>query len=387
MELTLSTNEPNPVLSNLAAEGIVPPNDFAGCPDRVAEIAGVSLEIPALQDAKEQISAQGFYDIERLEDAVVSVILGNLILAGPPGTGKTKLSKLLAEAFNVNLRTETANPEWSVYDVIGSQVLNAQGGTQPKHGIVTSSIIDCASTTVRQLDKGQGPQGEWLLIDEINRAEIDRAFGPLFTALSGEDEGSYSLDYIDGSPRITIPKRFRIVCTMNDYDTRFVNSMSGALRRRFARVLVMPPENVDGMVPQAELSLAIEQAHIFVASRLGDSAQNSRALLESKADELRKVFGGIRRLDTHEGIAIGTSQLIDCCTYAMAYLATIPPPDSEEEWGRLLDRILETRLVSGLETDSTRIRLSDTYVDLLTREFPKLTRTTSRLRKFLHGSI
>jgi 5-methylcytosine-specific restriction protein B len=382
------STEPPVSLSDLAAQGTVPPDEFTNCPERVAEIADVPLEVPDLQVAVDQIMGQGFYERERVEDAVVSLVIGNVVFAGPPGTGKTKLAGLLAQAFNVELRSETANPEWSVYDVIGSQALNVQGGTHPRHGIVTSSILGCAATTVRHLDKGQGPQGEWLLIDEMNRAEIDRAFGPLFTALSGEDKGTFSLDYVSSSPRVTIPKRFRILCTMNDYDTRFVNSMSGALRRRFARVLVLPPKNENGMVPDAELAIAIGGAAKTIHSRLGkEVAETARVALETQFSQLKKIFGGIRQLNALDGIAIGTSQLIDCCTYAMAYLATAHVPTSDGAWSQLLDRVLETRLISGLETDSTRIHLTDGYVDALAKEFPMLPRTTTRLQKFLHGSF
>lgn len=374
-------------LNELSAQGVVPPEDFTNCPERVTEIADIPLEVPPFKTVVDQIVGKGVYNRERVEDTVVSVIIGNVIFAGPPGTGKTKLSGLVAEAFNINLRYETANPEWSVYDVIGSQTLNEQGGTRAKHGILTSAILDCAATVVRHLDTGKGPQGTWLLIDEMNRAEIDRAFGPLFTALSGEDKGTFSLEYVEGSPRITIPRRFRILCTMNDYDTRFVNSMSGALRRRFARVLVLPPENVGGMIPEAEWSYAVEAARMTIQSRLNVDLESYTNALATQASELRKIFGGIRQLEDLPGVAVGTSQLIDCCTYAMAYLVTMPAPTSEEEWGQLLDRVLETRLISGLETDSTRIRLTDEYIEAFKNEFPKLRRTITRLRKFLHGSI
>ena len=341
-----------------------------------------------MQAAVQKIMQQGLYVRERVEDAVVAALIGNVIFAGPPGTGKTKLSGLLADAFNVSLHRETANPEWSVYDVIGSQSLNAEGGVQPRHGVVTRSILNCAATTVRHLDKGDGPQGQWLLIDEMNRAEIDRAFGPLFTALSGDDEGQFSLDYMEGSPTLTIPRRFRILCTMNDYDTRFVNSMSGALRRRFARVLVLPPTNDDdGLIPDAEWSLAIESAQNTIESRTGRDAKNHRDALEGYGAEVRRIFGGIRQLGEHDGIAVGTSQLIDCCTFAMAYLEAVPMPTSEDSWHGLWDRVLETRLISGLETDSTRIRLNDEYFNAFEDAFPALSRTRTRLQKFLHGSI
>ena len=374
-------------LNALAAQGIVPPNDFTDCPERVAEIAGIPLLVPNLKDAVQKIMESGLYDRERVEDTVVAAIIGNVILAGPPGTGKTKLSGLLADAFNVSLIRETANPEWSVYDVIGSQSLNATGGVEPRHGLVTRSILDCASTTVRHLDKGEGPQGQWLLIDEMNRAEIDRAFGSLFTALSGDDEGTFSLDYMAGSPTLTVPRRFRILCTMNDYDTRFVNSMSGALRRRFARVLVLPPPNVDGMIPYEEWSIAVESAQKTIESRTGQDAMAHREGLEAYATEVRRVFGGIRQLGQLNGIAVGTSQLIDCCTLAMAYLEAVPLPTSEDAWYELWDRVLETRLISGLETDSTRLRLTDEYVSAFGETFPAFSRTSTRLQNFLHGSF
>jgi hypothetical protein len=65
-------------------------------------------------------------------------------------------------------------------------------------------------------------------------------------------------------------------------------------------------------------------------------------------------FAGIRTLGTLDGIAIGTSQIIDCSTYGMAFLTSGMASDSDAAWWRLFDWILETGFISGLETDSTR---------------------------------
>jgi hypothetical protein len=60
-------------------------------------------------------------------------------------------------------------------------------------------------------------------------------------------------------------------------------------------VLVLPPDNVDGLVPETELVLALDAAEKVIKSRLGGDAAVSRAALETRATELRKIFGGIRR--------------------------------------------------------------------------------------------
>ncbi|HVV73691.1 MAG TPA: AAA family ATPase, partial [Verrucomicrobiae bacterium] len=227
-----------PTLSKLGGDGIVPLSDYSNDPGRLVELADTPLYVPDLEAATNYVCTRGFFDRARVQEAIVGLTLGHLILSGPPGTGKTKLAGLLAQAFEVDLIVETANPEWSVYDVIGTQVLAEGQKTAPQHGVVTTALLRCGAAIVANWDTGAGPRATWLLVDEINRAEIDRAFGPLFTALSGDGKGSYPLDYFPGKPTIVVPNCFRLICTMNDSDTRFVNSMSGALRRRFARSLI-----------------------------------------------------------------------------------------------------------------------------------------------------
>jgi MoxR-like ATPase len=98
----------------------------------------------------------------------------------------------------------------------------------------------------------------WLIIDELNRSNFDRAFGQLFTVLSGQAvqlpyrrEGqSAPLTLVpEDAPRaphtadvLRISKRWRILATINVFDKALLFEMSFALMRRFAFVEVHSPE-------------------------------------------------------------------------------------------------------------------------------------------------
>lgn len=99
-----------------------------------------------------------------------------------------------------------------------------------------------------------------LIIDEINRADIDKAFGELFTLLSGQSvtlpfrrrdtednfrrirltQGPTLQD--DGFDAIEVPTWWRILGAMNDADKQSLKQLSYAFMRRFAFVSIpLPP--------------------------------------------------------------------------------------------------------------------------------------------------
>ena len=370
--------------------GSVAPSSFDACPERVIEIARIKLEAPTFEHVLGEVQKSGFYPRQMVENIYASLILGNVILAGPPGTGKTALAKAVADAFRVQLSTETANPEWSVYDIIGSQFLNDKGGIESRSGIVTKAILDCAKAVVANLDTGGAPQATWLLIDELNRAEIDRAFGPLFTALSSSDVGTFRLDHLPGNKQIAIPARFRIIATVNDYDTRFVNSMSGALRRRFARVPVGPPPNdSDGGIPSGELNRILEKARISASGLVSQAEfdESWKHLIEFN-DDIRIIFGAFRNLGDHGGVPIGSALIIDTLAYASMHSVVVKAYAEADRTGsfwNVLDRSLSTRLIAALETDATRLRLKDGYLSAFREKLPQCPASLSRLTSFIHA--
>ena len=88
-------------------------------------------------------------------------------------------------------------------------------------------------------------KGTWLVIDEFNRADIDKAMGQPFTALETKRLKVPTSDPSKAYEEVPIPKDYRIIGTLNTADKHYLFKLSDALKRRFAYIEIKPPLDVD----------------------------------------------------------------------------------------------------------------------------------------------
>ena len=198
---------------------------------------------------------------DELDDLIISKnIINNLcasliankhvILEGHPGTGKTELAIRLSEVAKLNNVVEgyiltTATSDWSTFDVVGGWMPDEDNFLKFNRGKFLEAIAS----------------NKWLIIDEINRADIDKAFGQLFTVLSGQNvELPYTENgkcikielwdkkfskYDEETATYYIGSNWRIIGTMNVDDKDNLFDLSYAFIRRFMFIEIDIPNDND----------------------------------------------------------------------------------------------------------------------------------------------
>jgi 5-methylcytosine-specific restriction protein B len=178
-----------------------------------------------------------------------------VVLYGPPGTGKTHEAKALAEQLlrrqalrrwgpvhylqneervleliSEQIERRQLHPAYSYEDFIGGLRL-VEGATQPTKGHLLQ-LVDRINGA-----RGQSPDPKplpWVLIlDEINRADLSRLLGEVFSALDDRDAAiALSAPGAEDWGAFRLPPDLFLIGTMNLID-QSVEQLDFALRRRF----------------------------------------------------------------------------------------------------------------------------------------------------------
>lgn len=327
-------------------KGTVFPDSYEETYLATKHISDVKLMVPdnIFHIFKEKITEKGLYfgDDSVLRNIIAGVIKGNVVLQGPPGTGKTTLAKIICDVFEVSYTEATANSDWTTYDSIGGLQPTANDEGKEvivgKNGYVVSSVLKCCDLIVKHENDNAKLQGNWLILDELNRCEIDKVFGDLFTALgsdASETEKIINLWYQNDENKklIYIPNRYRIIGAMNNIDKNFVNDISQGLSRRFTFIDILPPEEkYFSQEAQNAKKLAkqrvAEKIVSFGKETIDDDYMNELDSIEGFNEVESNMLELVKRIrylhpddEAYLGLQIGTAQIIDL--YESIYIALI----------------------------------------------------------------
>lgn len=175
-----------------------------------------------------------------------------VMLQGPPGTGKTWIAKQAVkeiikkdlESCRVDLSGKSNIGNWAILQFHPSysyeDFIQRLVPVKDKAGDIELTPKEMPFLIACEVAKNIAPEPFVLIVDEINRADLQKVFGELMYALEYRDE-PITTQYSDSA--IKVPENLFLIGTMNTADSSVVR-VDYAIRRRFHFFDVLPDENI-----------------------------------------------------------------------------------------------------------------------------------------------
>lgn len=331
------------------------------------------IENKIVDKLKSAVEAEGLYfdDEDIFKEIVAGLLRGNIILQGPPGTGKTTLAAIICRVFKTNMDVVTAVSDWTTYDTIGGYqpAVDDEGNEiiTGKNGRVIESVKNCCETILKNKHYSGEKQATWLVIDELNRCEIDKVFGDLFTAFGSDkaENRKIPLWFNDDFNKkiIYVPQRFRIIGLMNNFDKNFVFDLSHGLARRFTIISVLPPV-------ESKFTEEIKQCKEIIAkeipvkmNKIGstviDETQIKSYFTDSEFVSIEQKVSSLLKQIRYAGennlnLQYGTAQIIDFYENIIIQMilddyASVAPAEKASRLEKIVDSAFNSRIVPQLD--------------------------------------
>ncbi|QGA53874.1 AAA domain-containing protein [Sulfolobus sp. E5-1-F] len=286
-------------------EEIISTLDFYSMFSSSTQKEHVSSEIVCNKNAQPDLN--GLY----IPQDTVKIILKalqttNVLLVGPPGTGKTSLAIRTVKSLTGNndncYEVATANSLWFRRNLIGGESIR-EGSVMWKSGLFIQAYVNAS-----RIKEGN----YYVVIDELNRADVDKAFGELMTMFSTPYPSEWSIpnalieeiksygDNIDNVTKNFLEiyeklkresreneplKRIRIIATINLVDARNLFYVGDALARRFVIIHFDYPKGTEDLDEFLKNYISFSESF---KERVKDLVKYLRDNLNEKEDKVIK---------------------------------------------------------------------------------------------------